>query len=137
MFRLGKAFLILMKAPWGDELIDACTKLPLPKSKGLKRPGRAFRFPVHLSGPLQSISTPTYCPFLNSKKKAKEVGVTINEYLTAAFLYMALQVQLKNKPRKLLPVRVSVPCQYAPLLRIKYFTELLNLCHSRNKSAFH
>ena len=106
---VGEGVLDINEAPWGDELIDSCTKLPLPKSKGLKRPGRAFRFPVHLEWtPSKHIHT-----YLLSvpelKEKAKEVGVTINEYLTAAFLYMALQVQLKNKPRKLLPVRVSVP----------------------------
>ena len=42
-------------------------------------------------------------------EKARELKVTVNEYLTGALCYAFYQVQKKEAPRRLLPVKISVP----------------------------
>lgn len=99
----------LESLPTADEMTDAFVKLPLPKSKGIKGLGRAFRFPVQMSIHMNK-HIHTYITNVGElKNKAAQFGVTINEYLTAAFIYIGVEEQLKHNPKKLRPIRVSVP----------------------------
>ncbi len=114
--------------PRGEEMSDAFLKLPLPKSKGIKAPGRAYRFPVKKDKFVAKKHIHTYLVSVSElKAKAQKHNLTINEYLTAIFLYVGVQEQLKHKPLKLHPIRVSVPVN----MRRYYETSTL-----RNFSTF-
>ncbi len=115
----------LHTSPSIEEVSDASARLPLPKSKGLTRPTRAYRFPLKQDKhPTKHIHT-YIINVTELKNKASEYNLTINEYLTAAFLYLGVREQIKEKPRKLLPVRVSVPVnlrRFSPTNTLRNFS---------------
>lgn len=43
------------------------------------------------------------------KAKAKAFGVTVTDYLVAAYMYALYTVQMQQHPKKILPIKVSVP----------------------------
>jgi len=53
------------------------------------------------------------------KEKAKHYGVTITEFLTAVYLYALYGIQMRQKSRRLLPIKVSVPVNLRNLFETK------------------
>ncbi|MFA5585730.1 MAG: hypothetical protein WDA02_04195 [Saccharofermentanales bacterium] len=100
----------LRSKPVATELEDAFQRMPLPKNIKRTIEGSAYRFPGEKMTSPHARSITTYCMSASQvKEKAKSIGATLTEYLTAAILLVGYQEQEKENPRKKLPVRVSVP----------------------------
>ncbi|HZJ76940.1 MAG TPA: hypothetical protein VFC70_04450 [Oscillospiraceae bacterium] len=112
-----------VKSP-SAETEDAFQHMPLPQSKGRKFSGKAYHFPGKMKNPNTACIMTFSIPVPLIKEKAKSIGVTITEYLTAAILYIGYMKQTEEHPRKILPIRVSVPVN----MRRFFPTESLRNC---------
>lgn len=114
-------------APDPRETQDAFMHMPLPRVRVSRRESRAYHFPATGEFPhtLHIIAASLSCAQL--VPLAKELGVTVTEYLASVMLFVAYQEQEKQCGRKRLPIRVSVPVN----MRTFYDTPTL-----RNFSSF-
>lgn len=68
-------------------------------------------------------------PVAEVHEKAREMKVTVNEYLTGALCYAFYQVQKKEAPRRCLPVKISVPVnmrRFYPSQTLRNFALFIN-----------
>ena len=115
----------LRSRPKPSEAEDAFQKMPLPKNLRRKIGGAAYRFPGQQTSNFHARHIMTYCMSASElKEKAKTIGATMTEYLTAAILYIGYQEQEKNNPGRKLPIRVSVPVN----MRQVFHTDSLRNC---------
>lgn len=88
---------------------------------------RAWRIPgTRETGHTLNIVT-GICSVEQVKALAKRYGVTVTELLVAVFMYALYNIQKRQRPRKLLPVKVSVP------VNLRNFFET---CTLRNFSSY-
>ena len=103
--------LSLCDAPTAEEAEDTFLKMPLPPVRGKRTLGTAFHYPGKKDAPhtLRLISARLDPEQLRAK--AKEAGVSINDYLTAVFIYCGCRYQEEHIPnrKRMLPVRIQVP----------------------------
>lgn len=123
----GEGVLDLKRKPSQGEVEDAFQKAPLPSVRLSRRDTRAYHFPGDKEPPHTLHLITASMPFAPVRAKAKALNVTVTEYLTAVMLYVGYLEQNKERPRKLRPLRVSVPVN----MRGYYSTETL-----RNFSFF-
>jgi len=114
-------------APDPRETRDAFLDMPLPRVRVSRHEGRAYHFPATPEIPhtLHTIAASLPCETL--KEKARALGTTVTEYLSAVILWAACRDQNQRRARRKLPVRVSVPVN----MRVFYPTPTL-----RNFSTF-
>ena len=112
-----------------QETQDAFLHIPLPKVRISRKEGAAYHFPAtpELPHTLRLIAASIAVkPLL---EKAREMGVTVTEYLTAVLLWTAYQDQELRNMRKKLPVRVSVPVNmrsFYPIPTMRNFSSFVN-----------
>ena len=123
----GEGVLDLKRKPSQGEMEDAFQRMPLPKVKLSRKESLAYHFPGQMEPPHTLHVIAASMPFPAVRERAKALGVTVTEYLAAAMLYVGYLEQKKEKPRKVRPLRVSVPVN----MRNYYATETL-----RNFSTF-
>lgn len=68
------------------------------------------------------------------KAKARERGVSVNDYLAGVICYAFLRLQQMEGNRRLYPVKLSVPGQPAVVLSLPHGAEFCHLCQSRRGS---
>lgn len=94
--------------PRKEETIDAYKQMPLPSPRSREMKGAAYHFPGKNVGVKNSQSITYSIPVSKIKIKAKEIGVTLTEYLAAVILYIGYMKQIEAN-NKILPIRVSIP----------------------------
>ncbi len=120
-----EGILDLRSKPAPSEVEDAFQRMPLPKNVSRKINGAAYRFPGEKMSSPHARHITTYCMSASElKEKARTIGATMTEYLTAAILYIGYQEQAKSNPHKMLPIRVSVPIN----MRQVFHTDSLRNC---------
>ena len=117
------------ESPAPEETEDAFLRIPLPHVRISRREGRAYHFPATPEIPhtLHLIAASIPCEKL--LKNARALNVTLTEYLAAAILWVAYRQQESQKPRKKLPIRVSVPVNmraFYPLKTLRNFSSFVN-----------
>ncbi len=63
------------------------------------------------------------------KAKAKSLGVSVTEFLVAAYMYALYNVQKEERPKKILPIKVSVPVNlraFFPTNTLRNFSSYVN-----------
>ncbi|NLB48687.1 MAG: hypothetical protein GX813_02440 [Erysipelotrichia bacterium] len=104
-----EGILDLKKGPQKEEMVDAFKEMPLPKAKKARTQGTAY----HFSRGQKNAQTKRLITYIVLAKeiqnKAKAIGVSVTQYLTAALLYISYKKQTEDNPNKKLPVRVTVP----------------------------
>lgn len=95
--------------PSPEETQDAFMHMPLPRVRVPRRESRAYHFPSTPEIPhtLNTVAASLRCDQV--LRLAREMGVTLTEYLTAVILYVGYTEQEKSPGRKRRPIRVSVP----------------------------
>ncbi len=113
--------------PTEEETQDAFLKIPLPRIRINRSIEKAYHFPATREIPhtLNIIAASMPCDQL--LQNAREMKVSLTEYLTALMLYAAYRQQMQDGKKKLRPIRVSVPVN----LRAFY-----GVCTLRNFSSF-
>lgn len=123
----GEGVLDIKRKPSAGEMEDAFLRMPLPKVKLSRRDSRAYHLPVTAEPPHTLHIIAASMPFTAVRERAKAMGISPTEYFTAAFLYVCYQEQKRENPKKVRPIRVSVPVN----MRGYFQTETL-----RNFSSF-
>ena len=123
----GEGVLDLKRKPSSGEVEDAFQRMDLPNVKLSRRDSRAYHFHGHKEPPHTLHVIAASMPFPAVRERARALGVTATEYITAAMLYVAYLQQKKENPKKPKPIRVSVPVN----MRNYFKTETL-----RNFSSF-
>lgn len=123
----GEGVLDVKRKPSPGEIEDAFQRVPLPKVKLSRRDSPAYRLPGELEPPHTLHVIAALMPFDKVNEQCKRLGATVTEYLAAAILFSAYQIQRREGKRKIRPIRVSVPIN----LRNLFQTETL-----RNFSSF-
>lgn len=95
--------------PSPEETEDAFLRYYNKKSVRPWKEGRAYRIPGtpeagHTLNIINGIMSAEQV-----RAKAKSLGVSVTEFLVAAYMYALYTVQSKQSPRKTLPIKVSVP----------------------------
>lgn len=96
-------------SPNQEELEDAVTKMPLPKKAKRIFENPAYRFPTGKANKRQTSLITYTLSASRLKEKAKQLTVSVNDYIVGALLYIGYKEQLKDHHHKMQPVRVSVP----------------------------
>ena len=117
------------ETPSQEETQDAFLRMPLPKVRVSRNDGKAYHFPATREIPhtLHIIAASIPCKALLDA--AKEKGATLTEYLASVILWAAYQDQENARPRRKLPVRVSVPVnmrRFYPMLTLRNFSTFVN-----------
>lgn len=112
-----------------EETQDAFRKMPLPSVRVSRKESPAYHFPATREIPhtLHLIAASMPCDQIKALARAQ--GATITEYLTAAMLYVAYRFQKAQEPRRLLPLRVSVPVNmraFYPTQTLRNFSSFIN-----------
>lgn len=115
--------------PRKEETEDAFLRMPLPKVRASRHEGRAYHFPATPEIPhtLHTIAASIPCGPL--KERAKALDATVTEYLVGAMLWVAYREQEKARPRKKLPLRISVPVNvrsFYPVSTMRNFSTFVN-----------
>lgn len=125
----GEGVLDLKKKPSQEEMEDTFLRMPLPKVKLKRSESRAYHFPGQAEPPHTLHVVAASMPFPEVRMRAKALGVTPTEYMTAVMLYVGYLEQAKERPRRLRPVRVSVPVNmrnYFPTETLRNFSSFVN-----------
>ncbi|MDO9546122.1 MAG: hypothetical protein Q7J07_05160 [Pelolinea sp.] len=125
--------------PHSQDILD-CIELPPPEeSQDSFRPFAEFSAPrkrqilraYHIKGsllPTHSLRTITgIIPIDALQIETRKMGVSITEYLVAAYLFTLNKIQLSEEPRRPLPIKIQVP------VNLRHFHKTNTL---RNFSAF-
>ena len=90
---------------------------------------RAYRIPgTREAGHTLNIVT-GICSVAQVKEVSKRYGVTITELLTAVYMYALYRLQQQKNPKKVLPVKVSVPVNlrgFFPTQTLRNFSSYIN-----------
>ena len=121
--------LSLRERPQEEETQDAFLKMPLPKVRASRKESRAYHFPATPEIPhtLHIIAASIPCAPLLERSRA--LGASVTEYLVSVMLWVAYQDQEARKPRKKLPLRVSVPVNmraFYPSRTLRNFSTFVN-----------
>ena len=101
--------LSIKEKPAPEETQDAFLHMPLPRVRASRREGRAYHFSGTPEIPHTLHITAASMPCDQVRSLAKAAGATITEYLVSVMIHVAYQDQSQRHPRRLLPIRVSVP----------------------------
>ena len=117
------------EAPSPEEIQDAFMHMPLPKVRIARKESRAYQFPATpaISHTLYTIAASMPADIL--LRQAKELGVTLTEYLVSIILYVSYLDQKKRMSRKQRPLRVSVPVNmraFYPTATLRNFSSFIN-----------
>ena len=115
--------------PSQEETQDAFLHMPLPGVRVSRKESTAYHFPATREIPHTLNIIAATMPGAEIAKRAKALGVTITEYLTSVILWTAYLDQEARKPRKKLPVRVSVPVNmraFYPSRTLRNFSSFVN-----------
>ena len=106
---VADGILDLAEEPSPGETEDAFLHVPVPSTKLGRKESLAYHFPGEMESPLTLHVISASMPMEAVKEKAKLAGVTINEYLVSAMIYVGYQAQLEEGKKHMHPVRVTVP----------------------------
>ncbi len=99
----------IAQPPVKEETEDAYGRLPRGGARMKREEGGAYHLPATREVPHTLHVLAARMPVAALHKVAKELGVTITEYLVAVMIFTSYQVQQEGKRDKKLPIRVSVP----------------------------
>ena len=127
--RFDEGALDIGDTPDPEETQDAFLAMPLPKVRASRKESRAYHFFATQEIPhtLHLIAASIDCDAL--KRESAKLNVTVTEYLVSVMLFSAYQDQKRRQPRKVLPVRVSVPVNmraYYPAKTLRNFSTFIN-----------
>ena len=115
--------------PKKEETRDAFLDMPLPKVRISRKEEKAYHFPATPEIPHTLHITAASMPSAVLVEKARELGVTVTEYLASAMLWAAYQDQERQAHKKKLPLRVSVPVNmraFYPSATLRNFSTFVN-----------
>ena len=115
--------------PKKEETEDAFLHIPLPKVRASRKETLAYHFSATAEIPhtLRLIAASIDCEKL--KQKSRELGVSVTEYLTSSIIWAAYRDQESRHPRRLMPIRVSVPVNmraFYPVNTLRNFSTFIN-----------
>ncbi len=125
----GEGVLDLKRKPSVSEMEDAFQRAPLPKVKYSRRDSRAYHLPGTADPPHTLHVIAASMPFSAVHTLSKKLSVTVTEYLAAVLLYVCYREQCREGPRKLRPIRVSVPVNmraFFPTETLRNFSSFVN-----------
>ena len=117
------------ETPKKEETQDAFLDMPLPKVRISRKEEKAYHFAATPEIPHTLHITAASMPSKVLIEKARELGVTVTEYLVSVMLWAAYQDQEKQAPKKKLPLRVSVPVNiraFYPSATLRNFSTFVN-----------
>ena len=115
--------------PAKAETEDAFLRMPLPRVRISRRESPAYHFPGTPEIPHTLHITAASFPCAPVKAKAREMGVSVTEYLTGVMLWAGYRDQMSQGRKRLLPVRVSVPVNmraFYPSRTMRNFSSFVN-----------
>ena len=127
--RFDQGALRIDEKPDPEETADAFLSMPLPKVRASRKESTAYHFfaTPEIPHTLHLIAASIDCAALN--KESAALGATLTEYLVGVMLYAAYRDQRSRRPRRLLPLRVSVPVNmraYYPTKSLRNFSTFIN-----------
>lgn len=112
-----------------EEIEDTFLRMPLPK-EGLPRfDTSAYHFEGDRLPPHSMLAILAHMPAAIVREKAKEMGVTITEYLASVMVFVGYLDQKKKAKSSTMPVRISIPVnmrQYYPTKTLRNFSSYVN-----------
>ena len=119
----------IQESPKEEETQDAFLHMPLPRIRASRKETTAYHFPAtrELPHTLRIVAASIDCEKL--REQARSLGATITEYLVSVMLFAAYQEQKQNPPKRLLPLRVSVPVNmrsFYPVNTLRNFSTFIN-----------
>lgn len=125
----GEGVLDCDDQPRPEEIEDSHTRYAHFRHIESRRESRAYH-PGMTREPVHTLHITTgIMPVDKVHERAKELGVTINEYLAAVLCYAFCRLQKKEEKRRLYPVKISVPINmrsFYPSTTLRNFSLFVN-----------
>lgn len=116
--------------PTPDEVEDAYRRVPMDGRKFSRREEKAYQMPGMREMPHTLHVTVARMPSSSVYNAAKQMGVTVTEYMVAVFLFCLNQMQKNGKRDKSRPVKVQVPVnmrKFIPSETVRNFAFYVNV----------
>lgn len=115
--------------PGSRETEDAFLHMPLPRVRISRKESRAYHFPATAEIPHTLHIIAASMPADLVRQKAKDLGVTVTEYLVSVMVWAGCQEQQSVRKSRWRPVRISVPVNmraFFPIPTMRNFSSFVN-----------
>lgn len=115
--------------PTRQETEDAFLRMKWPRVRISRKEGRAYHFRATPEIPHTLHITAASMPSETVRQKAREMEISVTEYLVSVMLFAAYQDQKRSGRKRLLPVRISVPVNmraFCPSPTLRNFSTFVN-----------